>query len=103
MTGYSSSLLHDLRTACAKPVLYSMTDWIRTRKTGPSDWPGHNIFIADFVSLNDYQFVRAVLSLNGIRTTKGTDVGYMGSDQKDPSSSSPNTTKRMWTYLNCFN
>lgn len=43
-----------------------MTQWIVTRKCGPDNWPGHNVFIADFVSLNDYQFVKAVLSLNGI-------------------------------------
>lgn len=61
-----SSLIHNLKSACAMPVLQSMTQWIRTRKSGPEEWPGHNIFIADFVDLNEYQFVRAVLSLNGL-------------------------------------
>lgn len=61
-----SSLTHNLKSACAMPVLQSMTQWIRTRRSGPDEWPGHNIFIADFVNLNEYQFVRAVLSLNGL-------------------------------------
>lgn len=60
-------MFYDLKSSCALPVLQTLTEWIVTRKSGLDHWPGHNIFIADFVDLNEFQFVKAVLSLNGLR------------------------------------
>lgn len=60
-------MFYDLKSSCALPVLQTLTEWIVTRKSGPNHWPGHNIFIADFVDLNEFQFVKAVLSLNGLQ------------------------------------
>lgn len=45
-----------------------MTDWIKEQRAGPfslnSNQPTSNVFIADFIELNDFEFPRTVIALN---------------------------------------
>lgn len=56
-----------LRRACAQKVKKHLFDWIRTQKPGPfkiGDKPTSNVFIADFVDLDEYEFCKIVIGLN---------------------------------------
>lgn len=57
-----------LRNQCATPVVRKLTKWIEEQRCGPfssdSDKPTFNVFIADFIELNDFEFCRAVIGLN---------------------------------------
>lgn len=56
-----------LRSKCAKRVLKEMSSWISDQKVGPfypDGLPNRNVFIADFVDINDNQFCKIVVDLN---------------------------------------
>lgn len=80
-------------------MLHSLTQWIVTRRSGQDNWPGHNIFIADFVHLNDYQFVKAVLSLNGIRLQSFNPRAFI--ERQDGQKRDEKTGKFKWNLLCC--
>lgn len=57
-----------LKKKCAKKVSKKLTKWIELQKPGPfslnADQPTSNVFIADFIELNDFAFCRTVIELN---------------------------------------
>lgn len=57
-----------LKKKCAKRVSKKLTKWIELQQPGPfslnSDQPTSNVFIADFIELNDFEFCRTVIGLN---------------------------------------
>lgn len=58
-----------LRQSCAVKVNQKLFDWIRDQTPGPFNKlgdarPTSNVFIADFVELNDYEFCKIVIGLN---------------------------------------
>lgn len=55
-----------LRKKCAERVIKRLVDWIESQSPGlpSSDTPKCNVFIADFIELNNFQFSRIVVELN---------------------------------------
>lgn len=56
-----------LRRACAEKVRKGLFAWIMTQKPGKfeqGEKPTSNVFIADFVDLNDNEFCKIVVDLN---------------------------------------
>lgn len=57
-----------LKKKCAVKVNKKMTDWIKVQRAGPfslnSNHPTSNVFIADFIELNDFEFPRTIITLN---------------------------------------
>lgn len=49
-------------------MVKKLVDWIETQRAGPfsfnANQPTSNVFIADFIELYDFTFVRAVIELN---------------------------------------
>lgn len=68
-----------LKKKCALKVCKSMTDWIKVQHTGPfslnGNQPTSNVFIADFIELKNFQFSRAVISLNEKLFKELTTIG----------------------------
>lgn len=59
--------LSSLRRSCARKIDKKLTDWIKEQKTGPygeDEPPTANVFLADFVDLNNNAFCRNVIDLN---------------------------------------
>lgn len=56
-----------------------LIDWIRNQRAGPFtinvNQPTSNVFIADFIELNNSAFCRAVIELNNkiLASTQGND------------------------------
>lgn len=57
-----------LKKKCAKRVCKNLSDWIEVQRPGPfslnANQPTSNVFIADFIELNNFQFCRTVIKLN---------------------------------------
>ncbi|XP_058820315.1 PI-PLC X domain-containing protein 2 [Topomyia yanbarensis] len=56
-----------LRTTCAKEVDKKLTDWIKAQIPGPfgtDERPKSNVFLADFVDIQNSNFCRNVIALN---------------------------------------
>lgn len=57
-----------LKAKCAANVNKKLIDWLKVQKPGPFELNGNqptsNVFIADFVELNNFQFCRTVIELN---------------------------------------
>ncbi len=56
-----------LRRACAEKVRKGLFDWITTLAPGKFEEgqkPTSNVFIADFIDLNDNEFCKIVVNLN---------------------------------------
>lgn len=57
-----------LKAKCAANVNKELIDWISMQRSGPFELNGNlptsNVFIADFVELNNFQFCRTVIALN---------------------------------------
>lgn len=57
-----------LKAKCAANVQKKLIDWIKVQRPGPfamnGNKPTSNVFIADFVELNNFQFCRTVIELN---------------------------------------
>lgn len=57
-----------LRKKCAFRVTKGLTDWIKVQCPGPFEFNGNqptcNVFIADFIELNNFEFSRTVVELN---------------------------------------
>lgn len=57
-----------LKKKCAVSVNKKLIDWIKVQRPGPfelnANQPTTNVFIADFIELNNFQFCRAVVELN---------------------------------------
>lgn len=51
-----------------------MNDWIGGRPVGNWDSPTFNIFIADYVDLDEDQFIKTVIKLNYPKAVKGEMV-----------------------------
>lgn len=61
------SFLSSLRSTCAQKVRIGLFEWIRKQTPGrfsAGDQPTSNVFIADFVELNDFEFSKIVIGLN---------------------------------------
>lgn len=63
-----SRFYSSLRNKCALNVSKKLIDWIRKQRAGPfplnANQPTSNVFIADFIELNDSAFCRTVIELN---------------------------------------
>lgn len=53
-----------MRESCAKRVLRNIHEWLEGRRVGPSPVPTFNVFIADYVDLDDDKFIKTVIKLN---------------------------------------
>lgn len=57
-----------LREKCAVTVSKKLISWITEQRPGPfslnGNQPTSNVFIADFIELNHFQFCRTVIALN---------------------------------------
>lgn len=57
-----------LRKKCAMAVNKKLIDWIKSQRAGPfsldANQPTSNVFIADFIELNNFEFCRTVVGLN---------------------------------------
>lgn len=56
-----------LKETCAQPVLKKLSKWITEQQPGPyrdGDKPTCNVFIADFVDIQDMDFCKMVIDLN---------------------------------------
>lgn len=66
-----------------------LIDWIRVQRAGPftmnANQPTSNVFIADFIELNNSAFCRAVIELNTkiLASTEGNDDGDITGDNTD--------------------
>ncbi|KAL1388312.1 hypothetical protein pipiens_012642 [Culex pipiens pipiens] len=59
--------MSSLRATCAKEVDRKLMDWIRQQVPGPfgpDEKPKSNVFLADFVDIQDSNFCRVVVELN---------------------------------------
>lgn len=65
---FSPRFYSSLKEKCAVKVSKEMTDWIKVQQPGPfsinENQPTSNVFIADFIELNNFQFSRTVIALN---------------------------------------
>lgn len=63
-----SRFYSSLKKKCAKQVNKKLTKWIELQHAGPfslnGNEPTSNVFIADFIELNNFQFCRTVIALN---------------------------------------
>lgn len=61
-----SRFYSSLRDKCALRVINGLADWIAQQRPGPfsSNTPTCNVFIADFIELNNFEFSRVVVQLN---------------------------------------
>lgn len=53
-----------MRDSCAKRVLRKLDTWIEQRPVGLKTFPTFNVFIADYVDLEDDKFTKTVINLN---------------------------------------
>lgn len=57
-----------MKKKCAVSVNKKLIDWIKVQQPGPFDLnanqPTTNVFIADFIELNNFEFCRTVVELN---------------------------------------
>lgn len=55
-----------LRKKCASTVIKGLTDWIKLQRPGPflPNQPTTNVFIADFIEMNNFEFCKVVIDLN---------------------------------------
>lgn len=59
--------MSSLRSSCAKEVDRKLSDWIKLQTPGPfsaEDKPKSNVFLADFVDIQNDNFCKIVVSLN---------------------------------------
>lgn len=63
-----SRFYSSLREKCAVTVSKKLINWIKEQRPGPfslnGNQPTSNVFIADFIELNHFQFCRTVIALN---------------------------------------
>lgn len=53
-----------VKESCAKRILQRINELIKGRVTGPNQLPTFNVFIADYVDLEEDKFTKSVISLN---------------------------------------
>lgn len=66
-----------LRSSCAETVRRKMFDWIAAQRPGVFvglQTPTSNVFIADFVDLNDNEFCKLIIGLNTKLFSEFVDV-----------------------------
>ncbi|XP_055592727.1 PI-PLC X domain-containing protein 3 [Uranotaenia lowii] len=59
--------MSSLRATCAKEVERKLLDWVKAQVPGPfgaDDKPKCNVFLADFIDIQDNNFCKTVVSLN---------------------------------------
>lgn len=69
-------------------MIKGLTGWIKQQRPGPfsSNAPTCNVFIADFVELNNFEFCQVVVQLNykiAINSCNTINVDCNGDDEKD--------------------
>lgn len=76
-----------LKKKCAKNVSKKLTKWIKLQQPGPfslnADQPTSNVFIADFIELNDFEFCRTVIGLNNKIFNESTIIERDSNDNND--------------------
>lgn len=63
-----------VRDSCGKRVLTKLNDWIGKQTVGRNSFPSFNVFIADFVDLEEDKFTKTVINLNFNSLTEITEV-----------------------------
>lgn len=72
---YYSSPFGSIKESCARAVLRKLDAWFGTCEAGPHTNPSFNVFIADFVDLDEDQFIKTVIQLNLTIADKIEKVG----------------------------
>lgn len=69
-----------MRKSCAKRVLDKLSEWIEGRAVGPvakgeaTPPTTHNVFIADYVDLEEDKFIKTVINLNYPKVTAFEEI-----------------------------
>lgn len=75
-----------LRQTCADQVCKKVFNWIRQQRPGvfqTGETPTSNVFIADFIDMNDFEFCKIVVALNSQIMQSPVDANDIVKDKGD--------------------